>query len=60
MNAQEIEVRLRDAARSLGFVHVAIVNNDVGEALSDLADVCHAIAAVCEALANPSQEIVLQ
>lgn len=55
---QEIDARLREAARSLGYAHVAIANNDVGEALSDLADVCLDIAAICEALANPPNEIL--
>jgi hypothetical protein len=52
MTNQEIEARLREAQRSLGFAHIAIANNDIGEALNGLAEVCLDIAAVCEALAS--------
>jgi hypothetical protein len=56
MTNQEIDARLSEAARSLGFAHIAIANNDVSEALGNLAEVCFEIAAVCEALASPSRE----
>jgi hypothetical protein len=55
----QIGARLREAARTLGFAHIAIANNDVGEALSDLTEVCLEIAAICEALAKPTKEILL-
>jgi len=56
MTPEEINDCLRDAARSLVFAQVAIANNDVSEALGELAKVCLDIAAVCEALANPRKE----
>jgi hypothetical protein len=52
MNTQEINNRLRDAARALGFANVAVANNDVAEALGDLTEVCFNIASACEALAE--------
>jgi len=56
MNPEEIVDCLREATRSLVFAQVAVANNDVSEALGDLAKVCLDIAAVCEALANPRKE----
>jgi hypothetical protein len=50
---QEINDRLREAGRSLGFANTAVANNDIGKALSEPAEVCLDIAAVCAALNRP-------
>jgi hypothetical protein len=48
---EEINARLKEAARSLGFAHVAVANNDVSAALSNLAKVYWDISVVYQALA---------
>lgn len=51
----DLKARLEAAARSLSYATIALGNNDVSEALSELAEVCFTIAAVCETLASPPQ-----